>query len=78
MNGRRHDANTLGEVWPKTRAMPKQWWMTNDALPVMAEPNCPAASATRTRADDDSRVTVAKKGRLVRSAGPSSFVHARQ
>ena len=35
MNGRRHDANTLGEVWPKTRAMPKQWWMTNGALPVV-------------------------------------------
>lgn len=38
-NGRLYDANTLGEIWPRTRAMPKQWWMTNDTLPVTASPN---------------------------------------
>ena len=30
-NGRLYDANTLGEVWPRQRAMPKQWWMLDDA-----------------------------------------------
>ncbi len=34
-NGRVYDGNTLAEVWPRQREMPKQWWMTNDALPAM-------------------------------------------
>jgi imidazolonepropionase-like amidohydrolase len=33
-NGRVYDGNTLAEVWPRQRPMPKQWWMTNDAMPV--------------------------------------------
>ncbi len=33
-NGRLYDGNTLDEVWPRTRPMAKQWWMTNDAMPV--------------------------------------------
>ncbi|HYW50014.1 MAG TPA: amidohydrolase family protein [Gemmatimonadaceae bacterium] len=37
-NGRLYEGNTLDEVWPRTRAMPKQWWMTNDAMPVTANP----------------------------------------
>jgi Tol biopolymer transport system component len=31
-NGRVYDGNTLAEVWPRQRPMPKQWWMTHDAL----------------------------------------------
>ena len=37
-NGRLYEGNTLNEVWPRTRAMPKQWWMTNDAMPAAAAP----------------------------------------
>ncbi len=37
-NGRLYEGNTLNEVWPRTRAMPKQWWMTNDAMPATANP----------------------------------------
>ena len=33
-NGRLYEGNTLAEVWPRARPMPRQWWMTNDALPV--------------------------------------------
>lgn len=33
-NGRLYDGNTLDEVWPRTRPMAKQWWMTNDAMPA--------------------------------------------
>jgi Tol biopolymer transport system component/imidazolonepropionase-like amidohydrolase len=32
-NGRVYDANTLAEVWPRQREMPRQWWMSNDAMP---------------------------------------------
>ena len=31
-NGRVYEGNTLNEVWPRQRPMPKQWWMTHDAL----------------------------------------------
>jgi Tol biopolymer transport system component/imidazolonepropionase-like amidohydrolase len=37
-NGRLYEGNTLAEVWPRARALPKQWWMTNDAMPVPANP----------------------------------------
>lgn len=33
-NGRVYDGNTLAEVWPRQRPLPRQWWMTHDALPV--------------------------------------------
>ena len=33
-NGRVYDGNSLAEVWPRQRPLPKQWWMTNDAAPV--------------------------------------------
>jgi imidazolonepropionase-like amidohydrolase len=33
-NGRLYDGNTLDEVWPRTRPMAKQWWMTHDAMPA--------------------------------------------
>ncbi|MDQ2668719.1 MAG: amidohydrolase family protein, partial [Gemmatimonadota bacterium] len=32
-NGRVYDGNSLSEVWPRQRALPTQWWMTNDAAP---------------------------------------------
>ena len=32
-NGRVYDGDTLAELWPRQRAMPKQWWMTHDAMP---------------------------------------------
>lgn len=35
-NGRVYDGNTLAEVWPRQRELPKQWWMTNDATPPAA------------------------------------------
>ena len=35
-NGRVYEGNTLAEVWPRQRALPKQWWMSNDAMPVEA------------------------------------------
>jgi imidazolonepropionase-like amidohydrolase len=41
-NGRLYDGNTLAEVWPRQRPMPKQWWMTHDAFspePGTAAPN---------------------------------------
>jgi len=31
-NGRVYEGNTLNEIWPRQRPMPKQWWMTHDAL----------------------------------------------
>ena len=31
-NGRVYEGNTLNEIWPRQRAMPKQWWMTHDAI----------------------------------------------
>ena len=31
-NGRVYEGNTLTEIWPRQRAMPKQWWMSHDAL----------------------------------------------
>ena len=34
-NGRVYDGNTLAEVWPRQRPMPRQWWMTHDAMPVV-------------------------------------------
>ena len=33
-NGRLYEGNTLSEVWPRAKPLPRQWWMTNDALPV--------------------------------------------
>ena len=33
-NGRLYEGNTLAEVWPRAKPLPKQWWMTNDAVPV--------------------------------------------
>ena len=33
-NGRMYDGNTLDEVWPRQRPMPRQWWMTNDVMPA--------------------------------------------
>ncbi len=36
-NGRVYEGNTLNEIWPRQRALPKQWWMTHDALPVEGE-----------------------------------------
>ena len=33
-NGRVYDGNTLAEVWPRQRPLPKQWWMSNDAMPA--------------------------------------------
>ena len=35
-NGRVYDGNTLAEIWPRQRALPKQWWMSNDAMPAEA------------------------------------------
>ncbi len=35
-NGRVYDGNTLAEVWPRQREMPRQWWMTNDVTPAPA------------------------------------------
>jgi Tol biopolymer transport system component/imidazolonepropionase-like amidohydrolase len=37
-NGRLYEGNTLAEVWPRARALPKQWWMANDALPAVGSP----------------------------------------
>ena len=34
-NGRVYDGNSLAEVWPRQRPLPKQWWMTNDAAPAL-------------------------------------------
>ncbi|HTK51392.1 MAG TPA: LpqB family beta-propeller domain-containing protein [Gemmatimonadaceae bacterium] len=31
-NGRVYEGNTLNEIWPRQRPMPKQWWMTHDAM----------------------------------------------
>jgi hypothetical protein len=31
-NGRLYEGNTLNEIWPRQRPMPKQWWMTHDAF----------------------------------------------
>lgn len=32
-NGRLYEGDTLTEIWPRQRPLPKQWWMTNDVLP---------------------------------------------
>ncbi len=34
-NGRVYDGNSMAEVWPRQRPLPKQWWMTNDAAPAL-------------------------------------------
>ncbi|MFN8571329.1 MAG: amidohydrolase family protein [Gemmatimonadaceae bacterium] len=31
-NGRLYDGETLSEVWPRQRDVPKSWWMTNDVV----------------------------------------------
>ena len=31
-NGRLYDGETLKEIWPRTRDVPKTWWMTNDTV----------------------------------------------
>jgi len=33
-NGRVYEGDTLTEIWPRQRPMPRQWWMTHDALPA--------------------------------------------
>ena len=33
-NGRVYEGDTLAEIWPRERPMPRQWWMTHDAMPV--------------------------------------------
>jgi len=35
-NGRVYEGDTLNEIWPRQRPLPKQWWMTHDALPAEA------------------------------------------
>jgi Amidohydrolase family len=37
-NGRMYEGDSLNEIWPRQRAMPKQWWMTNDAAPAPKKP----------------------------------------
>ncbi len=37
-NGRLYDGDTLAEVWPRAKALLRQWWMANDALPAAATP----------------------------------------
>ena len=29
-NGRLYDGSTLDEIWPRTKALPRQWWWTED------------------------------------------------
>jgi hypothetical protein len=29
-NGRLYEGNTLNEVWPRTKALPTQWWSRQD------------------------------------------------
>ena len=29
-NGRLYDGNTLDEVWPRVRTLPRQWWWGED------------------------------------------------
>ena len=29
-NGRLYDGSTLAEIWPRTKALPRQWWWTED------------------------------------------------
>jgi hypothetical protein len=29
-NGRLYDGNTLDEVWPRVKAVPRQWWWGED------------------------------------------------
>ncbi len=29
-NGRLYDGNTLDEVWPRVRALPRQWWWSEE------------------------------------------------
>jgi len=36
-NGRLYEGETLAEVWPRQRPMPKQWWMANDATPPLPD-----------------------------------------
>ncbi|MBK6487028.1 MAG: amidohydrolase family protein [Gemmatimonadetes bacterium] len=32
-NGRLYEGDTLTEIWPRQRPLPRQWWMTNDVMP---------------------------------------------
>jgi hypothetical protein len=36
-NGRLYDGNTLNEVWPRTRALPQQWWWLQDPAPSLEQ-----------------------------------------
>ena len=38
-NGRVYDGDTLAEIWPRQRPLPKQWWMTHDVTPPVAGTN---------------------------------------
>jgi Tol biopolymer transport system component/imidazolonepropionase-like amidohydrolase len=44
-NGRVYEGNTLNEIWPRQRALPKQWWMSHDAITP------PEAGAAGTRGE---------------------------
>ncbi|MGQ0766892.1 MAG: amidohydrolase family protein [Gemmatimonadota bacterium] len=33
-NGRVYEGETLTEIWPRQRPLPRQWWMTNDVLTI--------------------------------------------
>jgi Tol biopolymer transport system component/imidazolonepropionase-like amidohydrolase len=35
-NGRVYEGDTLAEIWPRQRPLPKQWWMTHDTVPAEA------------------------------------------
>ncbi|MDB4875318.1 MAG: Amidohydrolase [Gemmatimonadetes bacterium] len=36
-NGRLYEGNTLNEVWPRTKALPMQWWWKQDPSPLGAK-----------------------------------------
>lgn len=36
-NGRLYEGDSLAEIWPRQRPLPRQWWMANDAMPAVPD-----------------------------------------
>jgi hypothetical protein len=40
-NGRLYEGSTLNELWPRTRALPQQWWWRQDPAPLAEQQGAP-------------------------------------
>ena len=40
-NGRLYDGNTLDEMWPRVKPLPRQWWWGEDPVPLAPSKQAP-------------------------------------